>query len=57
MSAKQLFWDGSHKVCEPRPVKVEIQESGKKAFCQCKRAKPAPFCEGATAGCDPSFGS
>ena len=30
LSAKQPFCDGAHKACELRPMKVEIQEAGKK---------------------------
>ena len=45
-SQKQPFCDGAHKACDLRPMKVEIQEAGKKAFCQCKHTKTAPFCDG-----------
>jgi CDGSH iron-sulfur domain-containing protein 3 len=46
LSAKQPFCDGSHKVCELRPMKVVIQEAGEQALCQCKHTKTAPFCDG-----------
>ena len=46
LSAKQPFCDGAHKVCDLRPMKVEILEAGKKALCQCKHTKTAPFCDG-----------
>ena len=46
MSAKQPFCDGSHKVCELRPMKVEVKEAGQQALCQCKHTKTAPFCDG-----------
>lgn len=46
LSGKQPFCDGAHKACDLRPMKVEIQEAGKKAFCQCKHTKTAPFCDG-----------
>ena len=46
LSAKQPFCDGAHKACDLRPLKVEVAEAGKKAFCQCKHTKTAQFRDG-----------
>ena len=45
-SKKQPFCDGSHKVTEFTPVKVEIAEKQKVAFCGCKHTGNQPRCDG-----------
>jgi CDGSH-type Zn-finger protein len=45
-SAKQPFCDGSHKVTEFTPVKLEITEKQKIAFCGCKQTRNQPRCDG-----------
>jgi len=45
-SKLQPFCDGSHKVTEFTPLKIEITEAKTVAWCQCKHSKTAPFCDG-----------
>ncbi len=45
-SATQPFCDGSHKVTEFTPVKVEITEKKRVFFCGCKHTHTQPFCDG-----------
>lgn len=45
-SKTQPFCDGSHKVTEFTPLKVDITEARTVAWCQCKHTKTPPFCDG-----------
>jgi CDGSH-type Zn-finger protein len=45
-SAAQPFCDGSHKVTNFRPLRVEITEKRKIAWCMCKHSKNKPYCDG-----------
>lgn len=45
-SKKQPFCDGSHKVTDITPMKVEIKEKKTVAFCGCKHTGNKPFCDG-----------
>jgi len=45
-SKNQPFCDGSHKVTDFTPLKVEIDTKGKYALCGCKHSGNKPFCDG-----------
>ncbi len=46
-SKNQPFCDGSHKQKgEFSPVKIVVEEPGKKALCVCKQSGNKPFCDG-----------
>jgi CDGSH iron-sulfur domain-containing protein 3 len=45
-SSNQPFCDGSHKGSEFSPIKITIENKGKKAWCGCKHSANAPFCDG-----------
>jgi CDGSH-type Zn-finger protein len=45
-SKNQPFCDGSHKVTEFTPLKVEIEKAGKYALCGCKHSGNKPYCDG-----------
>ncbi|MBI5178572.1 MAG: CDGSH iron-sulfur domain-containing protein [Nitrospinae bacterium] len=51
-SQKQPYCDGAHKAAgfanQPNaPLKVEVDEDGKKPWCACKNTKMPPWCDGA----------
>ena len=48
MSKNQPFCDGSHRGSGMAPMRVEITEAKKVAWCGCKHAGAAskPFCDG-----------
>ena len=45
-SNNQPFCDGSHKVTDFTPVKLEITERRKVTLCGCKHTGNPPFCDG-----------
>lgn len=45
-SAKEPFCDGSHKVTEFTPMKLEVTEKQEIAFCGCKQTRNQPRCDG-----------
>ena len=45
-SARQPFCDGSHAGTGFGPVKVELEEPRKVAFCQCKASGKGHVCDG-----------
>lgn len=45
-SGTQPFCDGSHKVTDLRPVKLEVSEAGRVWLCGCKHSGNKPFCDG-----------
>ena len=45
-SKAQPWCDGSHSVCDLRPVKVEVTGGKRLALCACKSSKNGAFCDG-----------
>jgi len=51
LSENQPFCDGSHKMTDFSPIKIEVAETQKYWLCTCKRSAEKPFCDGAHKQC------
>ncbi len=45
-SKTQPFCDGSHKVTDITPVKLELTETKQVYLCGCKHSRTKPLCDG-----------
>ena len=50
LSEDQPNCDGSHKGTGMTPLKVEVEEKRKVAFCMCKHSGNGAFCDGSHSG-------
>jgi len=47
LSESQPFCDGSHKMTDFSPIKIEVEQKQKYWLCTCKQSNEKPFCDGA----------